>query len=255
MDTDYQPLFSVTPDSWPERWAAIREFTRRWLQIDLPDSLPEGGEAGRAEREMEGVAARLRVRFPPSLREWMRFAEALIARGKFDVFRDNYAVEWDRDHPGFSLMVQVEGDLYWAVRKRNLRLDDPPVDGYGLDYEREDVVFYHEGRVAEHITSFVLGHLFSYLPWDGPFSVNIGEVDETLGELREAFDVYTRWDHLHIFEKKNMLAVLYPATFGAEKLRLDVKLWKPIPRDEVPGYVLEKARKSGWSHGVFTQED
>ena len=254
MDTDYQLCFSEASDSWSERWAALREFTRRWCQADVPDSFAAGGVAGRVEQE----AAKLGVQLPPSLKEWMRFSEAFIAGEKRDVFedilRDYYVVEWLVDHRAVSLMIQVEGDYYWAVREDNLHLDDPPVDGYGLDYECVECVdehFLHEGRVAEHITTFVLGHMLPHLLARGGrfgFTIDVDEVDKTLGELRAAFDVYTRWGDLHIFEKENVLAVASPDEPRSENLGLEVLLWKPVPKDVIPGCVLEKAEKAGWSN-------
>ena len=41
-----------------------------------------------------------------------------------------------------SLMLQGEADYYWAVSEDNLSLEDPPVDGYLLDYDTEKFAFF-----------------------------------------------------------------------------------------------------------------
>src|SRR5690348_6719233 len=114
---------------------------------------------------------RLRVRLPPSFHEWIAYGTELRQQKKFHrVLRDDFEVNELASHEAISLLLQSEGDLYYAVRKKNLARPDPAVDWYGLDEEEEDETagrFAHQGVFARHLTTFVFLHMASFLRGQG----------------------------------------------------------------------------------------
>jgi uncharacterized protein (TIGR02996 family) len=129
--TDYEPVFHTVPSGWKERWRLIRAFIERWHKVPLGDV---GGQTSRIEITVQTLGYEL----PPSVREWIALLWDLVDGGGYDqVFRDCLSSEEVPEQDAFSLMIQGEADYHWAVRQQQLSSDDPPVDGYMLDYDNE----------------------------------------------------------------------------------------------------------------------
>src|SRR5262245_52762514 len=109
MSSDYQPVFGSVPEDPSARWALIREFVRRWHGAVL-------GPVARTSPLVADEESKLGFPLPSALREWISFAEELIAQGIFGrVLRDGYCVSLLEEQDAVSLMLQGEGDLYWAI--------------------------------------------------------------------------------------------------------------------------------------------
>ena len=244
--TDYEPVFREVPDGWKERWRLLREFTERWHRIPMEDVGGRAAEVQEAER-------RLNVELPPAVREWIAYSHDLIEQGAFDILRDCYEVITLKNLAAVSLLIQSEGDLYWAVRKKNLRLPDPPVDWYLLNYAGgREVGFVHQGRWTQHVTSFVFEHLSSYLHGDGGgFRGPVEASPLLLKQLAEAFPVRSRFEDLRVFERPNMIARLSATLYGTgDYLKFDV--WKKVPRKEVSEFLWKLDRRVGGPYyGMF----
>lgn len=255
LPQNYMPCFTSVPDDWRGRWSLLREFTRRWHGIPV-------GDAGEPSALADEEEAKLGVTLPPSFREWLGYCEELMAisRGEddtaFEILRDAYEVVRleVEEHRAISLLIQGEADYYWAVKEEHLTQDDPPVDGYPLDYERpfSESHFRHDGEVAPHITSFVLERLAYFLHGNGGGAlVTVKLNDKFLAQMRAAFPVAVRFDHLYLFEKENIFALLIPHQHHPTEYLLSVDIWQPVPRNQVPDCIWENLRRGGAFHGML----
>ena len=229
MSLNYYPCFDRAANSWNERWQVLREFIHRWHQIELK---LVGARSALVEQE----EAKLNLQLPSSLREWIGFSEELLKQNKFSkILRDNYEVVRLKEHRAISLMLQAEGDYYWAVSEDNLSLEDPPVDGYLLDYDTEKFGFFM--RESDRLTSFVLEHMSDFLRvTGGTFVVDLDleSRDRLLDEMQASFTVYARWDSLNIFESENILAIVFPNKLEPEQYILKVLLWRSLSTIQRP---------------------
>lgn len=229
MNLNYHPCFDRPTNSWKERWQVLREFMRRWYQIEL-----RSVEARSILVETEET--KLNLQLPPSLREWINFSEKLSQQNKFSqILRDNYEVIRLEEHRAISLMLQGEGDYYWTVSEDNLSLADPPVDGFLLDYDTKKFKYFM--RESNSLSSFVLNHVFSFLRGEGgTFAVDLDleSRDRLLSELRASFPVCSVWDSLNMFESENILAIVSPNKLESEQYILKVLLWRSLPQEKIP---------------------
>jgi uncharacterized protein (TIGR02996 family) len=245
--TDYQPVFREVPDGWKERWRLLREFTERWHGVPV-------GDVGRHQREIEEAERQLKVKLPPAVREWIAYSHDLMERESFGILRDNYAVSRLKGFAAVSLLLQSEGDVYWAVRNKNLNLPDPPVDWYGWDRESaEDGRFVHGGSYGQHVTSFVFRHLSAYLPEHGGRSTGtrVQAHRELLQQLAEAFPVQCQFDHCQVFERPNMIVRL-TVTPPDPSAYLRFNVWEKVPRSEVPAFLWNLVPWQSLLHGIST---
>lgn len=244
--TDYQPCFAHVPDDWQGRWTLLRRFVRRWYGVSLR---PVGARSTLVEIEKHRIACRL----PPSLCQWIAFAEELTAKDVFGrILRDIYDVSKLEAHAAILFLRQAEDDVYWAVKADDLDRDDPPVNTYCLDYETNQ--FVPGGLVAPSLTSFILrrmAHLLHGL--GGGFRVNFKLSDAFLDEMRRSFVVASEYDNLRLFESQDILAMIEPAQFGPEDHNLLVEVWSPIPMVKIPKCVRAHAKNGGAFHGVFAR--
>jgi hypothetical protein len=151
---NYQPCFAGVPDTWDGRWTVLREFVRRWHGFSL-------GPIGRRSPFVEQEESKLGCKLPPAFREFISFSEELIAQNAFGILRDCYEVTRLEAHSAISFLLQGEGDHYWAVKLEDFNKEDPPVNTYYLEYEKNE--FVHAGMVSPSITSSLLGHMGHYL--------------------------------------------------------------------------------------------
>jgi hypothetical protein len=160
--------------------------------------------------------------------------------------RDTYEVVKLGDLSAVSLMIQGERDLYWAVKDRDLKVPDPPVYWYWLDYEQQAQQRFleiEESPFAAHVPTFVLRHM-SYLlfGYGGGFKTDIPTPAEVRQQLREAFPIQSRFDNFEIFEARNILVLLGPSSAG-DHLSLNVNIWKRTSRQHVPSFLWKYAPK------------
>ncbi len=252
--TDVEPVFRHgVPDGWRERWRLIREFVERWHGRPL-------GDVGGRRDEIRETEARLGRTLPPSVREWVAFAHDLHAHpGPMIVLRDLYQMKEIYGWPAVSLLSQGEGDYDWTVRHADLGLPDPPVTGFHwLQENRGGAAFIPDGRnpVADRLTSFVLAYALGYMSGrGGGFRVPAPDPAGLIRELEAAFPVRCRFGDTEIFEADNILVWVFP-DFGQAGPWLGVELARPMPREAVPAFLWDQARRGrGMRHGMFIPDD
>lgn len=203
--TDYEPTLTNLPDDWKGRWRAWREFTERWCQIPMPDVGGRTEEIAEKERE-------LGFPLPPAMREWMAYwldLYDLFEKYNFGglVVRDCLEVSDLKELGAVSLLIQGEEDYYWAVKKEFLKLDDPPVEGFYLDYDAElPDTFTEDRQWASRVTSLPLLYFseWSLSQVNTPFT-KFPHHPDLLEALKARFPNYAKVDHLLVFEQKNLL--------------------------------------------------
>ena len=241
---NYEPVFLSIPDDLNTRWKLLREFIRSWHNIDLHF---DGDNSEVVEEEEKKLGFML----PSSFREWISLASELIEKVRFNIFRDSYKVTSLDTLSATTLLLQSEGNYYWAVKNENLALEDPPVDGYWLDYRMNPERFIWFAKDAEHITSFAMEHLAYFLRGTGGgCSVKVTLDDEFLNEMKHSFDTYSRFDHLSIFEKPNIIAIIAPNIFEGGH-SLIVEIWKSVAKSEIPECIYERIKGGGSFHGML----
>ncbi len=248
----YEPVFREVPIGWNERWRLLREFCERWHGVPMPDLGGQADAIAAIEKDHNVVLA-------SSFREWIAFARDLQARNSFGkVMRDGFVVEDLTEAAGdraLTLMLQTEGDVYWAVFKRNLNEVDPPVAMYVFnDDDFDDRPFILARNAESSLMSFVFGHMMAYLHGaGGGFSTRVNDIDSLRLRLSTAFPVEARIGNFSIFERQDMIAVLGADHFS-DQVRLHVELSKPLPREDVPAFLWEYTRNGGSFHGMFAPD-
>jgi hypothetical protein len=250
--TDYLPVFQEVPDGWKERWRLLRELTERWHGIAMPD-------VGGRVKEVRKIERKLGLKLPPSVREWVAFGCDLESQSQFSkVLRDSYDVRKLEDLSAVSLLLQCEGDCYWAVREDDLEAPDPAVQDCTLDYEDEEenrFVEHGHNPFAPHVTTFVFQHMAGYLNGNGGgFGTGVQVTDQLIRQLTAAFPFRSQFDGLRVFEKRNMIVLLGESPYrapGDTESHIQVEVWKRLPKREVPAFLWEFTRNGGYFHGMF----
>jgi uncharacterized protein (TIGR02996 family) len=218
---DYEPVFREVPDDWRGRWRLIREFVERWYGVPLADAGTRRREGGRLEK-------RLGRAVPPALHEWVAF-HADVKASWDRVFRDDYALRHLDD--AVTLMLQDEGDVYWAVRHQHLDADDPPVEAYHLVVpQRSRIRFDYRDRSADSLTAFVFHHINFRLTQgvsNGYLNVCLGSQGEVLELVKTAFPIGSQFGEKHFFEASNLLA-------WVDRHVLLVKAPRLLDREDLP---------------------
>lgn len=187
-------------NDWSENWAAFDRFVCDWLRTDFTRD-PGSPEIDELERSAG-------VTLPPSAREWCAFALASQTLEHFS-WRDCLVVEPVPGHEAVSLLLQGEGDYYWAIETKNLTQPDPPVIGYSLDYDSDESAFERAGTWAPSVTAFALDYFLSYLQSPGGgFAVRQSSKSFDRDKLVADFGEPTRFGHLELFHSDGVLAVL-----------------------------------------------
>jgi uncharacterized protein (TIGR02996 family) len=246
--TDCPPTFAHVPCGWREWWRLIRVLTERWHGSRGVSPLPDVG--GRSA-EVQAAEARLGVTFSPSMREWVAFARDVRRSGNYhDVLRDVYTMERLPNHPAISLLLQCEGDYYWAVHHADLDKIDPPVHGDHWDLDSPDpentFVLDERSPLAKTLTAFVLDYSLGYLHADGGgFGADVKDCGRIERELARDFPVTFDRGVTRIYEMDNILVQLQGAY-------IKVNVFKPLPRDLIPDYLWDCTRDGGSFYGMFT---
>jgi len=245
--TDYEPMLGNFPKSCPERWRTIREFIRNWHGVALPDI---GGQKPRIKE----IEASLGYSLPLSCREWIALFFDLIDAGGYErVFRDSLSLEEVKGHPAFSLLMQGEGDYHWAVWKKHLARNDPPVDGFQLDYEDTELPFIHHQLWSPSVSSWAFGFILTYLYISAQcFSTTVDDATKLALQLKRHFPSSLDLGKVQVFEARNVLVVLTTDWFSPGQ-QLSVNVWKTIPRREIPDFLWKYTKNGGAFSGMFAK--
>lgn len=207
--TDYLPIFQNCPDGWPQdwrsRWRLVRELVERWHGVPT-------GDVGRIAPRVATVEAQVGYQLPPAVREWITFLDDVDKADSWDsIFRDCWSLCEVENHAAFSLMIQGESDYHWAVQKTNLATDDPPVDGYYLDYESDESAFVHDRLLANHTSTWALLFILTYVDIGSKrggsgFGKQISA--EEFQAIKEQLPNPSMIEKSWLFEGKNFIAVV-----------------------------------------------
>ena len=115
-------------------------------------------------------------------------------------------------HPAWSLNELAEGDVHSGVLAKHLRLVDPPVWNYCLDYnakvKKGDPLPFAAGvEAAPHVSAFALDWTLSYLyPDGGMFHTQVAEGAYSVGgSIDRVVRPPTRVGHLFIHGQNDVL--------------------------------------------------
>jgi hypothetical protein len=245
---DYEPCFATVPDTWHGRWDLIREFARRWYGVSL-------GAVGAPSRLAQQAQLVLPQPLPPSFGEYCSFAEELKAQNAFGILRDDFEINRVPGNDATSLLLQGEGDVYWAVKDENLGEADPPVDVFYQDCSSgTGESFAHVGTCSTSITSFLLGHMAHFLHGaGGGCLVEVAPTAEFITAMRAAFPVGSEFGDLRIFEKQNVFALVLKPIFDEQHYLL-VEVWREILETEIPDCVWAQTKHGGAFHGMLAPD-
>ena len=117
-------MIAFDSSDWKTRWNFLDDFIRELVAPDY-SRMP-------AETEIRNAETKLSRRLSPSIREWCAFAVASDQIKNSFSFRDCFVIEPVPGHSSIGLLLQGEGDVYWAVEEDSWSQDDPPVQTYYL---------------------------------------------------------------------------------------------------------------------------
>ncbi|MBT1700278.1 hypothetical protein KK083_25550 [Fulvivirgaceae bacterium PWU4] len=160
--------------------------------------------------KINSVEAKAGRTLPPSLKEWICFIEHMLKTDQW-IFRDSYDISFSEKFQAVTLMIQGEADYYWAVKIENLSFEDPPVDGYLLDYEGDTGDFLHHELKAHRLTSFVLKYLLDYhymFVGTGGYFTPLTNRSKTIEEFAKALGPYVRIEDYLVFESETVIAYI-----------------------------------------------
>ncbi|MBP3959542.1 TIGR02996 domain-containing protein [Gemmata sp. G18] len=250
--TECEPVFRHgIPDGWRERWRLIREFTERWYRVPMPD-------IGGRQAEIAEAEARLGRKLPPSVREWVAFAHDANMRPNhpiyLHVFRELYEMENVPDHPALSLLRQYEDGYAWAVHHNTLDDPDPPVHGYGFEFENGMATTCspdtERNPLATTVTEFTLGTALTYMKghvsgdWVSTTSADPASV---LNELAATFPPPTRFGHYNIYEAENIMVLASPE-IRRSGTWFEMRIFKPLTREQMPASLWRYSSNGRASH-------
>ena len=255
---NYSPIFTSTPQNTIECWKLIRNFIESWYEIDIPQI--------DYSEEIKYIESELHIMLPVSFKEYIKLSKQLMStdithpngyksNNYSHIFRDIYKVERLDEHKAYSLMLQAEGDLYWAVKDEDMNFEDPPVHMYIMDYNSNIEKFNYYKQYSNNLSSFVFMHLsnFIYKTNTGGFGTTISKSDTIIQTISNYFDNSTEFGEIKIYEKENLIALLYPDIYGDEEdeYHFSLEMWKGLNVDSIPNQILELTKHGGNFHGVF----
>lgn len=214
----YTPILHAMPDDTPGRFAALRRFAEIWANKPIPQTV-----------EPHSITLTLEpgVDLGTGFRHWLALNRDMDAAA-VNLFRDEPVTHWVNGQ-ALSLLLQGEGDFFWAVNRSDVPLSDPPVIGFGLDYDSDDERWVSRGQLYGSIVEFALSHMAFFIHRDGlNFVTPRVDYPQIVHELTDAFDFYSRIGNLHIFESDDIVA------FVPGRACLIVASWRKLPSRRIP---------------------
>lgn len=153
----YQPILHTFPEDTLGRFQVLREFLRRWHNIDT-------GSAGRTVPRIEESEGSIRHDLPLGIREWIVFLDDLERVCKWrNVLRDCWSLKKVPNCDAFSLLVAGENDRHWGVLVRDLGEEDPPTYAFVPDYKRDESRFIRGRKEAPRVSTWAVEFILTYL--------------------------------------------------------------------------------------------
>lgn len=250
--TDCLPIFGHGwPDGWKERWRLVREFLDRWRQLQLPD-------VGGHKIVVKQTELQLKRKLPPSVREWIAFAQDVHNKPQRMDVRGISQLEELPEYSAISLFLQGKSDYYWTVRHVDLVLFDPPVYFYHrIEEANVPAGFIAEYRnpIASSLSSFALEYSMIHTAGEGGgdvFDIDAADLDRLIRDLEISFPVHVRIDETDIFEMDNMNIRVSPMSLNIA--RVAVEWASPVTRQSIPHFVWEFDR-DGNSHDLLERRE
>jgi hypothetical protein len=185
-------------DNCSKRWNSIYSFIEGWTGVKL--------EQERFKDLISETEARLGIILPSSVKHWISFSKSSSTISEYFSYRDCLEIEWLEELDSLSLLLQSESDVYWGIKRKHLRLDDPPVTVYYLDYDSPDNKFYEQGEWAPSLSCFALDYLFSYFrPTGGDFALSCSISDKISRKLENEISYGVEFGALKIYVNENTL--------------------------------------------------
>lgn len=234
--------FEPEPASYIEGWTIIRRLIKTWHQVTL-DWNDE--DAGPVISKIENTVG---AKLPPSLKEWVRFLEKMKETDQW-IFRDCCDFSFNAGQERVTLLVQGEADYFWAVKKKDLALADPPVEGYQLDYESDKGIFSWNRTETNKLTSFGIKYILDYCYMflgTGGFSAVVPDREIVVSDFMPVFEKGLRIEDYTIFESDGIIAFF--TSTQAPEARLHVHYSMSL--DQVPQCVKRYFRHRYSYYGV-----
>lgn len=156
MET-YRPILHTFPEDTAGRFQVLREFLRRWHNIDT-------GAVGRTVPRVEEAEARIATKLPLAIAEWIVFLDDLARVCNWaGVLRDCWSLRKVPNCNAFSLLVSGENDRHWGVIFRDLEHEDPPTYVFVPDYDRDERRFLRGRKAAPRVSTWAVEFILTYL--------------------------------------------------------------------------------------------
>jgi hypothetical protein len=185
-----------------ETWEIIGRLVSEWHGVDLKWQVSD------YQDPLAELEASIGMALPASFREWYCFLQTMLKTDQW-IFRDSYSIQFDEQLQALTLLIQGESDYYWAVKKENLSLPDPPVDGYLLDYDinafRWDKVC--SSRLSWFAVKYILDYHDSFTGVGGYNAWNFDK-EKALADFTNVFGTPTQIEDYLLFELPGVLAVI-----------------------------------------------
>ncbi len=196
----------------------FRRLIREWHEVDLTWQVSDYDEP------LAELEASIGMSLPASFREWYCFLQAMLKTDQW-IFRDSYSIKFDEGIQALTLLIQGESDYYWAVKKENLSLPDPPVDGYLLDYEVKPVAFSWDKGWSSRLSWFAIKYILDYQDlFTGTGGYNSWNFDKAsaLADFTDAFGPPARIEDYLVFELPGVLACITDKQMFSDAATLSV---------------------------------
>jgi uncharacterized protein (TIGR02996 family) len=263
----YDQLFrNAVPPDLKGRWRLIREFTERWHGIPL-------GDVGGRLTEVRAVEQRLGRQLPPSLREYVAYANEVTSLCTGGIaHRDDFTMELRNGHSALTVMVW-DGVLRWAIPYEHLSQEDPPVYAFCAAWnedEAEHLPIEGTASEAEPLSDFILAVVDDYKLKGGRFRTWMSEDRELRQVLDASFPIRVARHRTQyvaattivhrvsrsqgtIYEGAGILARLH-ASSSQRGFSLEVCAHSSLRPAAIPGFLWEHARSDTYPEGIFRTE-
>lgn len=218
MFDSYIPILHAIPDDVPGQYSVLRRFAENWADRPITETIDPASVTLDLNPSIDlGIG----------VKHWIALNRDMDV-ASVNLLRDVPVTEWINDE-ALSLMILGEGDFYWAVRKTDLMLKDPPVVGFGLDYDCEDEHWISRGKIHGSIVEFAVSHMAYFIHRQGlNFVTQRVKYPQIVDELKDAFDFYSRIGDLHVFESEDIVA------FVPGNDCLIVASWRKLTSHRIP---------------------
>jgi hypothetical protein len=239
---------------WRSRWDGIYKFLEGWRGKPFR---PEPADQRIAEIEFS-----LELTLPASMREWISLAVEHEEIADCFIWRDRLSIEKLDEHDAVSLLLQGEGDVYWAVKARDLAQPDPSVGVYFQDHGFHDPAdprrarFTAGGACARHVSHFAFHYLLGYFRGaGGGFSADEASPAFDPRALARDLGAPSRFGPVEAFVSDEVL--VWRALPGLEVLRGDVhvELRREMDVALLPGSVQELLAHAHIFKGVIARPE